>query len=267
MAIKQGTDELFLIRKLGEAKDANKVMWITELERETERDSDTEATVDGSVASGGSLESTVSGTAYMDNNDPLSDEIEDATEDGTAYETWVINKRVKNSQGKYKAEYRQGYWTSFTRTNEADSIAEFEWEYSVYGKKQRGFATLPTEIEANKAAYGFHDTVASDPADDGLADIPQPTDGAAKMVTSITLNAGKTTIAPKETTTVTASVEPSDATIKAVTYSSENPDYATVDPNTGVVTGKADGTATIKATANDGSGVTGTVQITVQTTL
>ncbi|WP_414715272.1 Ig-like domain-containing protein [Staphylococcus delphini] len=95
--------------------------------------------------------------------------------------------------------------------------------------------------------------------------MPQPTDGAAKMVESITLSAGKSTIAPQETTTVTASVEPSDATIKNVTYSSENPDYATVDPNTGVVTGKADGTATITATANDGSGVTGTVEITVQT--
>ncbi|PTG53045.1 phage major tail protein, TP901-1 family [Staphylococcus chromogenes] len=265
MAIKQGTDELFLIRKLGDAKDANKVMWITELERETERDSDTEATVDGSVASGGSLESTVSGTAYMDNNDPLSDEIEDATEDGTPYETWVINKKVKNAQGKYKAEYRQGYWNSITRTNEADSIAEFEWEYGVYGKKQRGFATLPPAIEANKVAYGFHDTIAADPADDGLADIPQPTDGAAKMVESITLSAGKSTIAPQETTTVTADVQPSDATIKNVTYSTDDTDYVSVDANSGVVTGKADGTATITATANDGSGVTGTVQITVQT--
>ncbi|TJY13997.1 phage major tail protein, TP901-1 family [Staphylococcus chromogenes] len=265
MAIKQGTDELFLIRKLGDAKDANKVMWITELERETERDSDTEATVDGSVASGGSLESTVSGTAYMDNNDPLSDEIEDATEDGTPYETWVINKKVKNAQGKYKAEYRQGYWNSITRTNEADSIAEFEWEYGVYGKKQRGFATLPPAIEANKAAYGFHDTIAADPADDGLADIPQPTEGAAQMVESITLSAGKSTIAPQETTTVTADVQPSDAAIKGVTYSTDDTDYVSVDADSGVVTGKADGTATITATAKDGSGVTGTVQITVQT--
>ena len=43
--------------------------------------------------------------------------------------------------------------------------------------KQRGYATLPQAIEENKAAYGFHDTVASDPADDGLAEsIPQPTE-------------------------------------------------------------------------------------------
>lgn len=42
--------------------------------------------------------------------------------------------------------------------------------------KQRGYATLPQAIEANKAAYGFHDTIAAD-ADDGLAEsIPQPTE-------------------------------------------------------------------------------------------
>lgn len=182
MAIKQGTDELALIRKLGDATEADKIMWITELERETERDSDSEATVDGSVASGGSLESTVKVTSYMDVKDELSDEIEDATEDATPYELWVINKKVKNSEGKYKAEYRQGHWNSITRTNEADSIAEFETEFGVYGKKQRGYASLPKVVEENKVAYGFHDTTADDPADDGLADpdedMPQPDEGA-----------------------------------------------------------------------------------------
>lgn len=177
MPTKQGTDELVLIRKLGDRKDANKVMLVTELERETEKDRDTEATFDGSVNSGGTLESTVTINCYMDQKDTLCDEIEDATEDDTPYELWVINKRVQNSEGKYKAEYRQGYWNSITRTNEADGIAEFETQFRVYLKKQRGYATLPQAIEENKAAYGFHDTVASDPADDGLADsIPQPTE-------------------------------------------------------------------------------------------
>ncbi|MDW4214786.1 phage major tail protein, TP901-1 family [Staphylococcus shinii] len=176
MAIKQGTDELALIRKAGEAVEANKIMWITELERETERDSDQEATIDGSVSSGGTLESTVTITSYMDVEDELSDEIEDATEEGTAYELWIINKKVQNEQGQYKAEYRQGTWNSITRTNEADSIAEFETEFGVYAKKQRGYASLPEIVEQNKTAYGFHDTTSDDPADDGLVAIPQPDD-------------------------------------------------------------------------------------------
>ena len=100
MAIKQGTDELALVRKAGEAVEADKIMWITELERETERDSDQEATIDGSVSSGGTLESTVTITSYMDVQDELSDEIEDAAEDGTPYELWVINKKVQNEEGQ-----------------------------------------------------------------------------------------------------------------------------------------------------------------------
>ena len=112
----------------------------------------------------------------MNQDDTLCDEIEDATEEDVPYELWVINKKVKNSEGKYKAEYRQGYWNSIDRTNDADDIAEFETEFGVYLKKKRGWATLPEQIEKNKAAYGFHDTVAADPANDGLAseDIPQP---------------------------------------------------------------------------------------------
>lgn len=178
MPIKQGSDELMLLRPLGEATEAKKVLWGTSIERETERDSDNEATMDGAVQSGGSLESTVTGAAYMEVDDELADELEDATEDAKAYELWIINKRVKGTgenENKYKAEYRQGYFNSFSRTNEADSIAEFEFEFGVYAKKQRGFATLPEVIENNKAAYGFHDTTAADPADDGLAaNIPQP---------------------------------------------------------------------------------------------
>ena len=110
MAIKQGTDELVLVRKVSERVQADKVMYVTEMERETEKDRDTEATMDGSVNSGGTLEGTVTWTCYMTHDDTLADEIEDATEDDVPYEVWIINKRVQNAQGKYKAEYRQGYF-------------------------------------------------------------------------------------------------------------------------------------------------------------
>ena len=83
--------------------------------------------------------------------DTLCDEIEDATEDDTPYELWVINKRVQNSEGKYKVEYRQGYWNSITRTNEADGIANSKQNLA-FILKQRGYATLPQAIEANKVA-------------------------------------------------------------------------------------------------------------------
>ena len=65
------------------------------------------------------------------------------------------------------------------------------------------------------------------------------------------------------TVTLTASVTPASAENREVTWSSSNPGVATVS-NTGVVTGLASGTATITATAKDGSGVSGSCIVTVR---
>ena len=83
-------------------------------------------------------------------------------------------QKVKNKDGKYKAEYRQGNWNSIDRTNEADGIAEFETEFGVYLKKF--VVGLHYQMKSRKqSCYGFHDTVAADPANDGLvSEIPQP---------------------------------------------------------------------------------------------
>ena len=74
--------------------------------------------------------------------------------------------------------------------------------------------------------------------------------------TSLSLNKGAT-----ETLTVTA-VAPDDATDKTYTWSSDNESVATVDAK-GLVTAKASGSATISATANDGSGVKGSCVVTI----
>ncbi len=80
-------------------------------------------------------------------------------------------------------------------------------------------------------------------------------------VTKITVNGEKSVFAG-ETTELTASCEPSTATIKTVLWSSRNPKVATVDEY-GTVTGIAKGTAVIDATAADGSGKVGSLKITV----
>ncbi len=58
-------------------------------------------------------------------------------------------------------------------------------------------------------------------------------------------------------------VLPVDADDTSVTWSSNNESIATVNPVTGVVTPVSDGNVTIKATANDASGVEQTIDITV----
>ena len=82
-------------------------------------------------------------------------------------------------------------------------------------------------------------------------------------VTSISLSTSSATLTVGDTKTLTATVSPSNATDKTITWSSSNTSVATVSTS-GVVTAKSAGSATISATANDGSGVKGTCAVTVE---
>ena len=81
-----------------------------------------------------------------------------------------------------------------------------------------------------------------------------------KLVSEITL--ADLALYVGESKAVTATVKPDDATNKELTWKSSDESIATVD-NTGKVTGKKIGTATITATARDGSGVSGSCTVTV----
>ncbi len=81
-------------------------------------------------------------------------------------------------------------------------------------------------------------------------------------VTGVTLSATSLTLTEKETTTLTATVEPTDATNQKVTWSSSAPGVATVDAN-GNVTAEGAGTATITVTTEDGY-KTATCTVTVE---
>ncbi len=87
-----------------------------------------------------------------------------------------------------------------------------------------------------------------------------------KPVTSITVNgAGGSSIIStnKGTLQLYASVLPSDASNKSVTWSIVNGTGQATISTTGVVTAVANGTVTARATASDGSGVTGQLVITI----
>ena len=84
---------------------------------------------------------------------------------------------------------------------------------------------------------------------------------ATVSVTGVTLNPTELSLYTGESKTLTAKVEPSNATNKNVTWSSDKPEVATVE--NGKVTAKAAGTATITVTTSDG-GFTDTCQVTVR---
>lgn len=100
-------------------------------------------------------------------------------------------------------------------------------------------------------------------ANDGSGKSASCTVTVKQHVTSISLSETSKTIYNNDKMTLIATVGPSDATDKSVTWSSSNSDIASVS-STGVVTGISAGTATITATANDGSGKTATCNITVK---
>lgn len=82
-------------------------------------------------------------------------------------------------------------------------------------------------------------------------------------VASITLSQTSVSLKATETVSLTATVAPETATVKDVTWTSDNPKVATVDEN-GVITAVTAGEAVITVTATDGSGVFNTVKVQVE---
>ena len=87
-----------------------------------------------------------------------------------------------------------------------------------------------------------------------------PTEGVVYKVTEVKLDKDSLSLEVGGTATLTATVEPDNATNKNVTWTSNNTDVATVVD--GIVTAVAPGTATITVTTADG-GFTDTCQVTV----
>lgn len=97
-----------------------------------------------------------------------------------------------------------------------------------------------------------------------VADKPET---VAHKVTGITLDTTSVILAKNSTKTINVKTyQPSNASIKKVTWSSSNKAVATVDAN-GNVKGVGQGSATITATALDGSGVKAACKVTVSEAL
>lgn len=94
-------------------------------------------------------------------------------------------------------------------------------------------------------------------AADGSGVTAKTTVNVTGLVSRIIIK-GSTSVVAGKSISLTAEVEPKSVKNKTVTWSSLQPNTASVDPKTGKVTGKNAGFATIIAKANDGSNVTAT---------
>ena len=84
-----------------------------------------------------------------------------------------------------------------------------------------------------------------------------------QKVGEISLSAGKTTLKVGESTKVTASISPENATDKGITFASSAATVATVDADGNVMATGA-GSATITATAKDGKGASSSITLKVE---
>ena len=110
--------------------------------------------------------------------------------------------------------------------------------------------SLTLDKGAALAANGHNVIVDGGTLDNGLAN--SLGNSVIYKVTKVELNKTSLTLDVNESETLTATITPSNATDQNVTWSSDNTSVATVDAN-GKVTAVAQGTATITATAQDGS--------------
>ncbi|UXR73298.1 phage major tail protein, TP901-1 family [Staphylococcus sp. IVB6238] len=162
----KGQNTLVLIRKCYEAVDADKVLHMMEWELEVERDSDSESTFEGSYNKGGSLQTTMAGTAKLAKGDPTSRTVLNAILNDERYEKWIFDGAKVNPDNpkEFEAIYAQGYFTKFSEKGEVDEVVEYEEEFAVEEKIKFGFSELPQAVQDIASAYGFHKPVAADPA-------------------------------------------------------------------------------------------------------
>lgn len=163
LTAKQGKDIILLYRLLSKATQeaAWKLAFQTEHSNEKTRDYNTTATKDGPVGSLAEIEYSLSATSIAANGDPHLDEMDKAFDDAEIIEVWEIDKAEKGTgenADKYKAKYLRTYLTSFSYEPNSEDVLELSLEFGVFGKPQKGYATLTAE-QADVVQYVFKDTV------------------------------------------------------------------------------------------------------------
>lgn len=148
------------------------------------------------------------------------------------------------------------------------SVWDRKTKSQVVGLQQKG---IVTSLKLSEASVGSLMQVNTTITISGAINVgfTDPIGYEAVKITSINLTGTNTIATAGGTTQITAEIQPPEATVKSVTFGliGDGLDYASlVPPLSGTqvtVRAHANGVATLQAVANDGSGVVGTIDITV----
>lgn len=211
------------------------------------------ATVDGGVVKG-----VKAGTAKIT-----------ATADGVTSNEYEVTVEANNAKLKSITKKSDPEKLKY---NVGDEINLAGLEFTLtYDDGENGNVAYSSSDDALFTVSGFNSGKAAESQTVTVTYINSGITGTATFTVKIVQPVTKVTVSGESTVevagkiTLTAAVEPTDATDSSVTWSSSDQSVATVAD--GVVTGVAEGTAVITATANDGSKVEGshTVTVTKQT--
>lgn len=161
--------------------------------------------------------------------------------------------------------------------NLLDDGTVFNWGVSVWSRKTKSQAMglqqkgMVTSLKLSGFEVGGLVQVNTTVQISGALNLgfTDPIGYEAVKIIQINLTGTNTITTPGGTTTITAGIQPPEATVKTVTFGliGDGLDYASLVPpisGTSVqVRAHANGVATLQAVANDGSGVVGTIDITI----
>ena len=165
--VMDGKDLLTFFRLLKNKKtaDASRIRFMTEQTLSMEKETDSQATVDGIVSSVADGENTIefSSLAYRDTDAETIEmwkELRNWYLNNETVEVWNVDIKSGKKNGSEKTEYLvdyfQGKFTSFELKASADGKVELSYSYTIDGKGHFDKKdTLTTEQEAAVAAANY----------------------------------------------------------------------------------------------------------------
>ncbi len=177
---------------------------------------------------------------------------------GTVTGTPVTYKVTDVSLNKTSLDLEVGGSATLTATITPDKAANTKvtWKSDKESVATVDANGVVTAVSAGTATITATATDGSEKSDSCTVTVTPP------PVTGVTLDQTSLTLTEGDSETLSATVEPDNATNKNVTWASDNESVATVDVN-GVVTAVGAGTATITVTTEDGD-FTATCEVTVE---
>jgi len=224
-------------RKQSDATTATgmKFSYETTHELKASRDQNDTATKDGTIFSAGNDTYDLSFEMISSDADVLKAQ-KDALKNNDLMEYWRIFLDRRDENGNVAMEYMQGHVSSFDESADADDFMSAKVEVTINGKPQDGYGTFSALGNGNQ--YQFTDL------------------NPNKSVTGVTITSTATTVKVGSQLTLSATVQPDNASNKNLVWTSSDP--TVLDFVIGAVAGskyavgKKAGTATVTVTTEDG---------------